>query len=110
MGAVSSAGSGGSAYGDGTVATGVNSAAIGTNASASFANSAAIGTGAATSRANQQSFGTALNTYTMAGITSAASTAAQTGPTQIVTSDAGGNLATNTAAGLGLATTSQIAA
>jgi hypothetical protein len=33
---------------------------------------------------------------------------AQNGPLQIVTSDAGGNLATNTAAGLGLATTSQI--
>jgi prefoldin subunit 5 len=34
--------------------------------------------------------------------------AAQTGPTQIVTSDAAGNLATNTAAALGLATTSQV--
>jgi trimeric autotransporter adhesin len=46
----------------------------------------------------------------MPGITSAASTAAQSGPVQIVTSDASGNLATNTAAGLGLATTSQISA
>jgi trimeric autotransporter adhesin len=44
----------------------------------------------------------------MAGITSAASKASQTGPAQIVTSDLGGNLATNTAAGLGLATQSQI--
>jgi hypothetical protein len=73
----------------------VNSAAIGTNASATFANSAAIGTGAATSRANQQSFGTAINTYTLAGITSAASAAAQNKSSlQVVTSDAAGNLAT----------------
>ena len=53
-------------------------------------------------------FGTALSTYTMPGITSAASAAAQTGPTQIVTADAGGNLATTSVAGLGLATSSQI--
>ena len=39
-------------------------------------------------------FGTATNTYTAGGITSAASLAAQTGPTQFVTSDANGNLAT----------------
>jgi hypothetical protein len=42
-------------------------------------------------------FGTASNTYTAPGITSAASLAAQSGPTQIVTSDAGGNLATASA-------------
>ncbi len=40
------------------------------------------------------SLGTATNTYTAAGINSAASLAAQTGPTRVVTSDAGGNLAT----------------
>jgi hypothetical protein len=56
-----------------------NSAAIGSNAKATFDNSAAIGTGATTSRANQQSFGTAANTYTLAGITSGASKAAQSG-------------------------------
>jgi len=39
-------------------------------------------------------FGTASNTYTAAGINSANSLAAQTGPTRLVTSDAGGNLAT----------------
>ena len=39
-------------------------------------------------------FGTASNTYTAPGITSSASKAAQSGPTQIVTADAGGNLAT----------------
>jgi hypothetical protein len=94
----------------GTTATGSNSASLGVNAKATFANSSAIGTGATTSRANQQMFGTGSNTYTMAGITSAASTAAQTGTAQIVTSDAGGNLATSTLAGLGLATQSQITA
>jgi hypothetical protein len=59
---------------------------------------------------NQQSFGTASNTYTMAGITSAASRTAQSGPTQLVTSDSAGNLATTTLAGLGLASTTDIAA
>jgi autotransporter adhesin len=83
--------------------------AIGSSASAGFANSAAFGSGAVATRANQQAFGTAANTYTMAGITSAASKAAQTGPTQLVTSDAGGNLATTTLADLGLASTGDIA-
>jgi trimeric autotransporter adhesin len=38
-------------------------------------------------------FGTASNTYKMPGITSAASLAAQSGPTSFVTTDANGNLA-----------------
>src|SRR6185503_7765635 len=49
-------------------------------------------------------------TYTMPGITSAASRTAQSGPAQIVTADAGGNLATSTLAGLGIASTPDIAA
>ncbi len=53
-------------------------------------------------------FGTATNTYTMAGIASGASRASQVGPTQIVTSDAGGNLATSSLAGLGLASAGDI--
>lgn len=44
----------------------------------------------------------------MSGITSGASKAAQVGPTQIVTSDVGGNLATASVASLGLATTSDV--
>jgi hypothetical protein len=40
--------------------------------------------------------GTSTNTYTAPGITSAASTAAQSGPLQVVTSDSKGNLATET--------------
>ena len=39
-------------------------------------------------------FGKSTTTYTASGITSAASKAAQTGTTQIVTSDGAGNLAT----------------
>ena len=45
----------------------------------------AFGNGATTTRDNQQMLGTASNTYTAPGITSAASRAAQTGTTQIVT-------------------------
>jgi hypothetical protein len=48
-------------------------------------------------------FGTTANTYTAAGVTSAASAAAQSGPVQVVTTDAGGNLASATPAQLGLA-------
>jgi trimeric autotransporter adhesin len=98
------------AVGGNAVATGANSAAFGSSASATFDNSAAFGNGATATRANQQMFGTASNTYIMAGITSAASAAAQRGPVQIVTSDAGGNLATASAASLGLVNSSQITA
>jgi autotransporter adhesin len=44
-------------------------------------------------RANQVAIGSATNTYTLAGVTSAASTAAQIGATQFVTTDSHGNLA-----------------
>jgi trimeric autotransporter adhesin len=40
-------------------------------------------------------FGKANNTYTMAGIASAESRAVQTGPLQVVTTDASGNLASD---------------
>jgi trimeric autotransporter adhesin len=110
MGAGALAANGGAAFGDGSAATGANATAIGPNTSATFTSSAAFGNGATATRDNQQVFGTASNTYTMSGITSAASKAAQSGPLQIVTSDAGGNLATNTAAGLGLASSTDISA
>ena len=99
------------AHGDGTkntavgansVATGNSSSAFGSGASAAFVNSAAFGAGATVTRANQQVFGTATNTYTLPGVASAASAAAQSGPTQFVTSDASGNLATTSFASLGL--------
>ncbi len=62
-------------------------------ASATFANSSAFGAGASATAANQMAFGTASNTYKMPGLTSAASLAAQSGPTSFVTTDASGNLA-----------------
>ena len=82
------------AYGTNASAGGTNSTAVGYGASASQANTTAIGYGASTSRAGQMAFGTAANSYTMPGITSLASRAAQSGPVEIVTSDANGNLAT----------------
>jgi hypothetical protein len=84
---------GATALGQASVASGSGATAIGTGSSAGFANSAAIGNGVTTTRANQVAVGTAANTYTLAGVTSAASTAAQTGPTKVVTTDAFGNLA-----------------
>ena len=66
---------------------GINATAIGTGATAAFANSAAFGAGATAQPApNQIAVGTASNTRItkMPGITSAASLAAQSGPTQVV--------------------------
>ncbi len=56
-----------------------------------------------TTRDNQVAIGKDTNTYTMGGIASNASRAAQGAPTSIVTSNANGDLATHTAADLGLA-------
>src|SRR5207253_3113090 len=83
-----------SAFGTTATATAADASAFGRGTSATFANSTAIGANATAIRANQMVFGTGTNTYTAAGITSAASKAAQTGATQLVTSDAAGNLAT----------------
>ena len=83
------------AVGTGASAGGASATAIGQQASASFVNSTAIGANAATSRDNQFAFGTAGNTYTMAGVTSAASRAAQSGPLEVVTTDSAGNLASD---------------
>jgi hypothetical protein len=74
---------------------GANSTAIGANASAAFTNSAAFGNNAIAVRADQQVFGTKSNTYTMPGITSPASKAAQSGLLQLPTTDSMGNLATD---------------
>jgi trimeric autotransporter adhesin len=101
---------GNTAIGANSRATGVDSTAIGVRASAALDNSAAFGNGATATRANQQVFGTAGNTYTMAGIASAASRAAQVGETSVVTSDGAGNLATRSVADLGFASQSDIAA
>jgi hypothetical protein len=83
-------------------------AAFGTDSSATHANAAAFGQGATTARADQQMFGTASNTYTMAGLNTAASRTAQGTPTHFVTTNVGGDLAAYTAADLGLATAGDI--
>jgi trimeric autotransporter adhesin len=77
------------------VATGADATAVGYGSSAAYANSTAIGGGATTTRAGQVMIGTAANTYTMPGVTSAASRAAQSGPTRVLTTDAAGNIATS---------------
>jgi hypothetical protein len=82
------------ALGVNTTASGNDATAVGSSAKANFTNSTAIGTNATTTRVNQVAIGTATNTYTMAGITSAASLGAQSGPVSLVTTDAAGNLAT----------------
>jgi hypothetical protein len=108
MGTQAFASNGGAAFGDFASASGPNSSAIGPNATAAFDNSAAFGNGATATRANQQVFGTVTNTYTMAGLTSNASKAAQGSPTHLVTSNSSGDLAAFTASQLGLATTGDI--
>jgi len=81
------------AVGATAVASGADSTAVGESAQAGFDNSTAIGRGVATTRTNQVALGTASNTYTLAGLPSAASIAAQSGPTRFVTTDLNGNLA-----------------
>lgn len=104
----SSAGAQNTAVGANSAATGMNSSAYGSGAQAPFLNSAAFGTGATATRANQQVFGTASNTYTLPGLPSAASTAAQSGPTQLVTTDAAGNLGTISIPSIGTASATDL--
>jgi hypothetical protein len=85
------------AIGNGATVTAgsTTSTALGAGAVAANTNTTAIGAGAVATAPNQMVFGTAANIYQAPGITSAASLAAQSGPLQVVTSDAGGNLATD---------------
>jgi len=61
---------------------------------ASGANAVAIGPGALATRDGQVAIGGASSTYTMAGLSSDASRAAQEGAVRLVTTDMAGNLAT----------------
>jgi autotransporter adhesin len=74
-------------------ASAADSTAVGYGANAAYDNSTALGNGATTTRANQVAIGTGSNTYTMAGVASDASRAAQIGATQVLTTDAYGNIA-----------------
>jgi autotransporter adhesin len=82
------------ALGQGSVASGANSLALGQGAQATHANAIAIGQGVQTTRDDQVAIGSASSTYTLAGISSPASRAAQSGPVFAVTADGAGNLAT----------------
>lgn len=73
-----------------------NTVAVGANSQALSNGGIAIGADVTATRENQVAIGTAAHTYTLAGINSEASKAAQTGSTYMVTSDATGNLATST--------------
>jgi len=91
----SSTGTDATAVGTGATAGADNTTAVGTNAQANATGSAAYGQGAVASLSQQQVFGTAANTYTMPGITSDLSRTRQSGPLEVATSDAMGNLATD---------------
>lgn len=82
--------------------------AIGFLSQAKFDDSAAIGQGAVTTRAYQMMLGRSDNTYTLAGLASAESLAAQTGPIRFVTSDLSGNLAVSAFDPSTLATASSV--
>jgi hypothetical protein len=74
--------------------------AVGSNTRARETGSVALGTdsagnGAVATRENQFVLGTANHTYTAPGITSDASRSFQTGPLEVVTTDANGNLASD---------------
>ena len=81
------------ANGYNSLASGSSATAVGSGATAAYSNSAAFGAGATATAANQVAIGTASNTYKLSGLTSAASLAAQSGPTSVVTTDAAGHLA-----------------
>lgn len=84
------------ALGNGAKANAVNAIALGDATTANYENSIAIGVGTTTTRDNQVMIGGGLSTYTLAGIAQQPSKAAQAGPTYLVTTDSGGNLAAST--------------
>jgi hypothetical protein len=88
-------GNGGIAVGTNAVAAGPGDTAIGEGARVTADHSTAIGAGATATLPNQVVVGTRSESYTAPGITSSLSRSRQSGPTQIVTSDINGNLATD---------------
>lgn len=88
-------GAGAVAVGAGATAAGTQSVALGENAGAAQTGAVAIGGGVVTTRANQVAIGGAQSTYTLEGLASPGSRAAQSGRTSFVTTDSAGNLATS---------------
>lgn len=91
----SSTGTNATAVGNNAAANADDTTAVGTDTQANAAGSAAYGQGAVANLTQQQVFGTAANTYTTPGITSGLSRSRQSGPLDVATSDAAGNLATD---------------
>jgi hypothetical protein len=83
------------AIGSQSRADGAFSTAVGFSTSADFFRSTAIGVSATTTMSNQMMFGTRAETYVMPGITSPTSKSRQSGPLELVTTDAEGNLASD---------------
>lgn len=88
------------AIGSRSSATAAHSTALGAETSATVAGSVAIGRdssgqGATAGMENQFMLGTSNHTYTAPGITSTTSKNRQSGPLEVLTSDANGNLATD---------------
>ena len=88
-------GNNGIAVGANSYAAGQNDMALGENAQVLADHSTAIGADAVATKDHQMVFGTTGDTYTTPGITSGKSKSRQSGPLEVVTSDAGGNLATD---------------
>jgi hypothetical protein len=84
------------AIGKSAQATGNFSTAIGNSANTNgFSSSTALGVGAQATANNEMVFGRPSETYTAPGITSGLSSARQSGPLEVVTSDANGHLASD---------------
>ncbi len=85
----------GIAIGEAAYSGGVHAVALGSHAVATGYDSTAIGVGATATKNNQMVFGTKQETYTTPGITSGLSKSRQSGPLEVVTTDADGNLASD---------------
>jgi hypothetical protein len=83
------------AVGTDSGAEGVDDSAFGARAMVTADHSTAIGADAVASMPNQMAFGTVNDTYFAPGITSPLSASRQSGPLQVVTTDANGNLASD---------------
>jgi len=84
------------AMGAQSLANGANDTALGANATVDgFNNSTAVGAGAVATNNNQLMMATKNETITAPGITSNLSRSRQSGPLEMVTSDANGNIATD---------------
>jgi len=97
--AIADSGDNSTALGAGSIARGTGNTTLGANARVGefggVTQSTAIGANAVATLSNQVVLGTTNETYTAPGITSATSRSRQSGPLEIVTSDAAGNMATD---------------